>query len=88
MDGNEITSSSDLVSLVKQYKAGDTVTLDVYRDGKTIQLTMTFDEKTQSSGTASPDDQQSQIQKDQDEPQDKESGGYGFYNPFSGNSMN
>ena len=43
MDDRDITSYEDLVSVKKSYKAGDTVTLTVYRDEDYITLQLTFD---------------------------------------------
>ena len=43
MDGKEIGSYEDLVSVKKSYKAGDTVTLTVYRDDAEITVDLTFD---------------------------------------------
>ncbi|MDE6281612.1 MAG: trypsin-like peptidase domain-containing protein, partial [Oscillospiraceae bacterium] len=58
MDDTEITSVSQMVSVKNSYKAGDTVTLEVYRSGGTLTLTLTFDEQdntTQNSGSQSQD---------------------------------
>lgn len=44
IDGKEIKTSSDLVSAKKKYKAGDTAKLTVYRGGKYLELSITFDE--------------------------------------------
>lgn len=49
LDDYEITSSSDLVTARNKYRAGDTVTLNVYRSGEYLVLSLTFDEKTQTS---------------------------------------
>ena len=40
----KVTSATGLLNAKNQYKAGDTVTLEVYRDGETVTLTLTFDE--------------------------------------------
>lgn len=45
LDDREITSSSDLKSAKKNYKAGDTATLVVYRSGEEVELTIVFDEE-------------------------------------------
>ena len=44
LDGETITSYNDLTVAIHNHKAGDTVTLAVYRDGETIRLSLTFDE--------------------------------------------
>lgn len=43
MDGKEIGSYEELISVKKSYKAGDTVTLTVYRDEEEITVELTFD---------------------------------------------
>lgn len=45
VDDTEIFSSSDLVAAKKEYKAGDTAVLTVYRSGEYIELTIVFDEE-------------------------------------------
>ena len=56
----EITSSSDVYAAKSNYKAGDTATFTVYRDGKSVTVKVTFDEdksgettSTQQSGSSS-----------------------------------
>jgi len=44
IDGKEIASSSELTNAKKNYKAGDTVTLKVYRQGAYLDLSVTLDE--------------------------------------------
>ena len=53
MDNTEIKSSSDLVAAKKEHQAGDTVTLTVYRGGQYVELSLTFDENTNSSAQQS-----------------------------------
>lgn len=45
VDSTEIRSSSDLISAVKNYRAGDEAVFSVWRDGETVELTVIFDEK-------------------------------------------
>lgn len=52
VDDYAITSSSDLVTAKNKYKAGDTVTLTVYRSGGYLELSLTFDEKAQTTSNA------------------------------------
>lgn len=40
----EVKTANGLINAKNQYKAGDTVTLEVYRKGETITLTVTLDE--------------------------------------------
>jgi serine protease Do len=44
VDDHEITSTADLKSTKKLYKAGDTATLTVFRAGSYLELSITFDE--------------------------------------------
>ncbi len=45
VDDTTISSASDLTTVVKSYRAGDTAELTVFRDDEYITLTITFDEK-------------------------------------------
>lgn len=42
-----VTGSSDLQTAIKNYRAGDTVTFTVYRNGESIELQLTLDEYNQ-----------------------------------------
>ena len=55
MDDTDITSYEDLVAAKKAYTAGDTVTLTVYREGKTIEVELTFDAAPETTETSSSD---------------------------------
>ena len=46
MDGTDIASMEDLTAAKKGHKAGDTVTVEFYRDGATHTTQLTFDVKT------------------------------------------
>ena len=63
-----ITSMTDLSAAKKNFKAGDTVTLTVYRNGEYITLDLTFDEQPQTTGedTATDSQQDNQQQGGQD----------------------
>ena len=63
-----ITSMTDLSAAKKNFKAGDTVTLTVYRNGEYITLDLTFDEQPQTTGedTATDSQQDNQQQGSQD----------------------
>ncbi len=69
-DGAPIESRDALVSAVSAKRAGDRVTLTVYRQGETLELTVTLDEKDTSL-----DAQTSDGQTGND-------GGYGYGWPF------
>ncbi len=45
MNDTEISSSSDLILAKKEYVAGDTVTLNVFRNGEYFETVITFDEE-------------------------------------------
>lgn len=66
-----ITSYSDLKLALRNYRAGETVSITVDRDGQTLNLDITFDEVPATEETAQP---QSQQQVEQD----------GGYWPFGG----
>ena len=55
MDDKTISSYEDLVAAKKSYSAGDTVTLTVYREGKTIEVPLTFDAVPESAETNNSD---------------------------------
>ncbi len=52
VDGSAVTSVSDLQAVLKNYKAGQDAVLTVYRNGESMALNITFDEK--QPGTAEP----------------------------------
>ena len=73
IDDTEITGVNQMVSVKNSYRAGDTVTLEVYRSGGTLTLTLTFDEQTNNTTQSSGN----QGQQSQDpNPQPTMSGGY------------
>ena len=45
-----VASVSDLQAALKNYKAGESAVLSVFRDGETIEIRITFDEKQPNSG--------------------------------------
>jgi heme-binding NEAT domain protein len=90
VDEQEITSSSELRSARRAYRAGDSAELTVYRNGDYITLTIVFDEEKQQSQTETenqqvqtqqpqtqqPQTQQPQTQQPQEtQPQTPEDGG-------------
>ncbi len=78
IDDTQITGVSQMVSVKNSYRAGDTVTVEVYRSGETLTLTLTFDEQVNST--------QSNAGQPQDPaPQQTASGGYyGDEYPYGG----
>ena len=67
VDDTDITSSNDLVDVIKGCASGDVVTLTVYRQGETLELTLEIGEKIQSAlaneEAAAQQSQQSQSQQ-------------------------
>ena len=68
---------AQLTSVKNSYRAGDTVTVTVYRSGETLELSLTFDEQT------------STTQSQQEEPSDPApqqtgsvNGGQGYFDPW------
>ena len=55
---------SDLSMAKKGFKAGDTVTLTVWRGGQEITLSLTFDQQPQTTGTEDDSPNQNQGQQD------------------------
>lgn len=51
LNGTQITSYNDLVAALKNFGAGDTTTITVYRKGVERNLTITFDEKVVNRAT-------------------------------------
>lgn len=89
INDTEITDANQMVSVKNSYRAGDTVTVEVYRSGETIKLTLTFDEQENTADSSS-----SQGQTQDPAPVPTSNGGnnyqkpdfgYGngdYYNPF------
>ena len=74
VNGTEITGSSDLVSLVSEAAIGDTLAMTVYRQGSTMELTVTVGEQVQSALA---------NEQTQQAVSDSPSGGWNSY-PFGG----
>ncbi|MBE6940052.1 MAG: PDZ domain-containing protein [Ruminococcaceae bacterium] len=51
VEDKKITSMSDLTAAKKNYRAGDTVSMTVYRDGEYITLSVTFDAQPAEEAT-------------------------------------
>ena len=58
-----VESYTDLVATLKNFSAGDTVTLTIYRAGQTLDLTVTLDEKVQTQQTTTTPSQQESAQE-------------------------
>ena len=90
MDDKDITSYEDLVAAKKSYSAGDTVTLTVYREGKTIEVELTFDAVPESAETSNSDQSTDNSYNGNGYYSDGSSGYYSnpwdFFNNFFGNN--
>ena len=87
VDDKAVTSMEELSAAKKGHKAGDTVTLTVFRDGKYITTELTFDEQPETTGA---EEKQQQIpQNGQDSYGGQMPDGFeDFYNYFFGNRWN
>ena len=82
VDDKAVTSMEDLSAAKKGHKAGDTVTLTVFRDGEYITTELTFDEQPETTGT---EDQQQTPQDGRYPYGQMPEGWQDFYNYFFGN---
>ena len=62
VDGQAIEGSQDLVDYVGDAKVGDQLTLTVYRQGETLELTLEVGEMVQTATTQEDSQQQQQSQ--------------------------
>ena len=65
VNGQTITGSSDLTKIVSDAKTGDELKLTIYRQGQTIELTVTVGERVQNALGEDNQSQQSQQQNGQ-----------------------
>lgn len=82
IDGKTVISSAELVEAKKNYKAGDTVTLEVERNGEKLELTLTFDEDTPERRAAQEEAQAEQEQQEQQSEQNSSSSSGSYFWPF------
>ena len=82
LNDTAITSMTDLTMAKKSYKAGDTVTLTVYRSGEYITLDLTFDQQPQTTG----EDTEQDIQQTPQQGSDYSDLFCDFYNYYFGQS--
>ena len=74
-----ISSRDDLVSVKRDYRAGDSAVLKVYRGGEYLELTIVFDEATPSAATT---EDSAQTPPPQDAETEPNTGNYGSYYDF------
>ncbi len=68
VDGQKVDSGTELVDVIGDLEVGQTLTLDVYRKGETLQIKVTTEEHRQA-GTAAPSQQQNPQQGGQQQGQ-------------------
>lgn len=81
IDGKTITSSAELIEAKKTYQAGDTVTLDVERNGEKLTLSLTFDENTPERQAAQ---QKAMEEQTQQQTQQNQQNSQEYFWPFGG----
>lgn len=81
LDDKAVASRDDLVSVKRDYRAGDSAVLKVYRGGDYLELTIVFDEATPNAA-ASENDSQSQAENSSGAETMPNSGDYGSYSDF------
>ena len=79
IDDTDITDANQMVSVKNSYKAGDTVTITIYRAGEYLTVRLTFDEQVNNTQGSQPQDPAVQPTVD------PYSYGYGNQNPYGGN---
>lgn len=76
VDDKSVESMKELNAIKKSYKAGDTVTVTVNRDGTEVELTLTFDAAPEQTEPQQP-------QQDQNNNYYYGGGNGGYYDPWS-----
>ena len=85
VNGEEVQNSDALKAAVQDCKAGDQVTFTVYRDGDSVDVTITLDEDNQTTQEAMSQLQQEyqeQQQQNQQQSQPQRGGNYYYNFPF------
>lgn len=85
VDDKSVATMEDLSAAKKGHKAGDTVTLTVFRDGEYITTELTFDEQPETTGS---EKKQQQEQNGQNPYGQMPNDWQDFYNYFFGNRGN
>ena len=83
LDDYEIASFEDLASAKKNYRAGDSAVVKIYRGGKYLELNLVFDEETPALLEAD-SKQQEEEEAQQRQPQQRQpSGGFDYFDFFN-----
>ena len=83
IDDTTLTSGNDLIAALEDYKAGDTVTFRVYRNGETLSVQVTLDEKSAENSKKQEEylaQRQEEEQEQQRQQQQQQYNNYGW--PF------
>lgn len=87
MDGQEVDGHATFIEMKNKHRAGDTVTLTVDREARTITLTLTFDEQKPEDPVGSvtlPDQSSGRQDEDYNDYDYDDDYGYNWnWNPFS-----
>lgn len=78
VNGKEITSMSDINDVKNELSAGDTITLTIYRDGKTQDITIALIDEADLSGTTVSSDSNSSSGNENSNPYNGYGYGYSF----------
>ena len=76
LDTTDISSVSELTRTLRSYEPGDTATITVYREGKTLELKITFVEKPVDTAAAPQETEPAPSEESQDSDD--------WYDPFGG----
>jgi serine protease Do len=89
VDDTSVTSSSELTAAKNKYKAGDTATFTIYRDGQTTTVSVTFDEEPADTASSSSSSKSSSSGSNNSSSGNSENGnsnnGYYYYYGNGGN---
>ena len=82
INGVSIAGVEDLSAELKNYRASDTATLTVYRSGRTLELTISFDAKPESTAASQPTEGTDETGETAESSEAPESTEDGFYFPW------
>jgi serine protease Do len=87
VDGEEITSSAELIDAKQNHRAGEEMQLTVYRGGESILIVVTLDEEKPDT-TSSSSDAETQQDEDDDTNEEQYSYSYGYGDSYGYGSRN
>ena len=83
IDGKEITSSTDMVAAIRKCKKGDKITVTVYRQGETKELSIVVDE-TKPEDEEKEEKENTEDNEVQGSPDGRDNYQYGYGDDFAG----